>query len=426
MNANQDVSLARRIPPWLLAVLAALLAAALVIFGIARRSSNVADLRNVAAEESIPQVQVIAPAPGPATRSITLPGTIKAWSYAPIYAQVSGYVVKWFKDYGAPVKAGELLATVDAPAVDEQYESALADLEVAQTNYQLATVTAARWTALAGTQAVSQQEVDVKVADAAAQKAQVDAAQHKVARFKVLEGFKDIIAPFDGVVTSRNTDVGNYVNAAGGDVGARGSADELFSVADIHEMRVFVSVPQDYSGILEPGLTATLTLPQYPNREFKASFDTTANAFNPQTRTVVTELLIPNPDHLIWPGTYADVHFVAPMDHNVLVVPEQALLFRAEGMQVALVGAYNTVHLQNVKLGRNIGQTVEIVSGLKRSDRLILGPSAGILEGEQVRVTAGVPGIAPETKFRPTVADPASMTDAQSAKVRAATDNGDQ
>lgn len=426
MNANQEVSLARRIPSWLLAVVAALLAAGLVVFGIARRANNVADLRNVAAEESIPQVQVITPAPGPATRSITLPGTIKAWSYAPIYAQVSGYVVKWFKDYGAPVKAGELLATVDAPAVDEQYESALADLEVAQTNYQLATVTAARWTALAGTQAVSQQEVDVKVADAAAQKAQVHAAQHKVARFKVLEGFKKIIAPFDGVVTSRNTDVGNYVNAAGGDVGARGSADELFSVADIHQMRVFVSVPQDYSGILEPGLTATLTLPQYPNREFKASFDTTANAFNPQTRTVVTELLIPNPDHLIWPGTYADVHFVAPMDRNVLVVPEQALLFRAEGMQVALVGANDTVHLQNVKPGRNLGQTVEIVSGLKRSDRLILSPSAGILEGEQVHITAGVPGIAPETKFRPTVADTAGMTDMQRAKVQAATDNGDQ
>jgi membrane fusion protein (multidrug efflux system) len=207
MNTNQQASFARRIPPWLLAALMALIAVGLVAFGIARRAHNVADLRNVAAEESVPQVQIISPAPGPATRSITLPGTIKAWSYAPIYAQVSGYVVKWFKDYGAPVKAGEMLATVDAPAVDEQYESALADLEVAQTNYQLATVTAARWTALSGTQAVSQQEVDVKVADAAAQKAQMHAAEHKVARFKVLESFRNIIAPFDGVVTSRNTDV---------------------------------------------------------------------------------------------------------------------------------------------------------------------------------------------------------------------------
>lgn len=426
MNANQEVSLSRRMPAWLLAALAALLAAGFIILGITRRYSNVADLRNVASEESIPQVQIISPAPGPATRSITLPGTIKAWSYAPIYAQVSGYVTKWFKDYGAPAKAGELLATVDAPAVDEQYESALADLEVAQTNYQLAKVTAARWSSLAGTQAVSQQEVDVKVADAAVQMAQVHAAEHKVARFKVLEAFKKIVAPFDGVVTSRNTDVGNYVNGAGGDVGARGSDDELFSVADIHEMRVFVSVPQDYSGMLEPGLTATLTLPQYPDRVFKASFDTTANAFNPQTRTVVTELLIPNPDHLIWPGTYADVHFVAPSDHGVLIVPEQALLFRAQGMQVALLDASNKVHLQGVKLGRNLGQTVEIVGGLKRSDRLILNPSAGTLEGEQVRIAAGVPGIAPDAKFRPPGADAATMSDTQHAKVQAATDNRDQ
>jgi membrane fusion protein, multidrug efflux system len=426
MNANQEVSPARRIPPWLLALLAAMLVAGLIAIGIVRRTSNVAELRDIAAEESIPQVQLISPAPGPATRSITLPGTIKAWAYAPIYAQVSGYVTRWYKDYGAPVKAGELLATVDAPAVDEQYESAVADLGIAQTNYRLATVTAARWTALAGTQAVSQQEVDVKVADAAAQKAQVHAAEHKVARFKVLEGFKQIIAPFDGVVTSRNTDVGNYVNAAGGDVGARGSADELFSVADIHEMRVFVSVPQDYSGILQRGLTATLSLPQYPGRVFQASFDTTANAFDPQTRTVVTELLIPNPDHLIWPGTYADVHFVAPMDRAVLIVPEQALLFRAEGTQVALVGANHTVHLQGVKLGRNLGQTVEVLSGLKSSDRLVLNPSAGILEGEQVRIAAGVPGIAPDTKFRAANADVASMSDAQRAKVRAATGNEDQ
>lgn len=426
MNANQEVNLARRIPPWLFALLAALLVAGLVVLGITRRYSNVAELRNVADEESIPQVQIISPAPGPATRSITLPGTIKAWSYAPIYAQVSGYVTRWFKDFGAPVKAGELLATVDAPAVDEQYESALADLEVAKTNYHLAMVTASRWSALAGTQAVSQQEVDVKVADAAAQQALVHAAEHKVARFKVLEAFKRIIAPFDGVVTSRNTDVGNYVNAAGGDAGARGSADELFSVADIHEMRVFVSVPQDYSSILTPGLTATLTLPQYPDRVFKASFDTTANAFNPQTRTVVTELLIPNPDHLIWPGTYADVHFVAPTDRKVLIVPEQALLFRAEGMQVALLDANNKVHLQNVKLGRNLGQTVEIVSGLKRSDRLILNPSAGALNGEPVRITAGVPGIAPDAKFKPSMMDAASMSDAQRAKMQAATNSEDQ
>jgi membrane fusion protein (multidrug efflux system) len=416
MNTNREILAPRRIRSRLLMVIAALLASGVVALGIYQRYANVADLRNIADEESIPQVQVISPLPGPATRTLTLPGNIHAWYSAPIYAQVSGYVLKWLKDYGAEVKAGQLLATIDAPAVDEQYESALANLDVAQTNYKLAVVTADRWSALAGTQAVSQQEVDVEVANAAAQKAQVHAAEHQVARYKVLEGFKNIVAPFDGVVTSRNTDVGNYVNAAGGDVSARGSTDELFSVADIHEMRVFVSVPQDYSAMLKPGLTATLSLPQYPDKVFKATFDTTANAFNPQTRTAVAELLVPNPDHLIWPGTYANVHFVAPMDQNVLIVPEQALLFRAQGMQVALVGPDNKVHLRDVKLGLNLGQNVQVVSGLKRTDRLIVSPSAGILEGEQVRIVEGVPGIRPEERFRAADARPAASAAASTSQ----------
>lgn len=407
----------------LLAIAVAAAVAGLVMLGIVQRHANIAELQDVANESSVPPVQVIQPMPGPPTRSMTLPGNIRAWYSAPIYAQVSGYVKKWYKDYGAEVKAGELLATIDAPTVDEQYEGALADLDVARTNYNLANVTAKRWTALAGTQAVSQQEVDVQVANAAAQKAKVSAAEHQVARFKVLQGFKNIVAPFDGIVTSRNTDEGNYVNAAGGDVGSRGSADELFSVSDIHEMRVFVSVPQDYSQILKPGLTATLSLPQYPGHTFQASFDTSANAFNPQTRTVVTELLVPNPDHLIWPGTYADVHFVIPSDQHILMVPEQALLFRAEGMQVALVGPDDKVHLQNVKLGLNLGQTVQVVSGLKPTDRLIVNPSAGILEGEKVRVVPGTPGTALSSESPTPQPAPANLSDAQRAKVEAARDD---
>jgi RND family efflux transporter MFP subunit len=176
------------------------------------------------------------------------------------------------------------------------------------------------------------------------------------------------------------------VNAAGGDVSSRGGADELFSVADVHEMRVFVSVPQDYAAILQPGLTATLTLPQYPQRRFKASFDTSANAFDAQTRTVVAELLVPNPDHLLWPGSYADVHFDVPLDRKTPVVPEQALLFRSQGTQVAVVGADRRVHLRNVKLGLNFGSTVQVLSGVSRTDRLVLSPSAGLLDGETVHV----------------------------------------
>jgi membrane fusion protein, multidrug efflux system len=405
---NREVADTRRIRPKLVAAIVAVVLGGLVVYGIAQRHNNVTALKTLADDESVPQVQVMMPMPGPATRAITLPGNIKAWYTAPIYAQVSGYVHKWYVDYGAFVKSGTLLATIDAPTVDEQYQTAAANLDVAKTNSTLADVTAQRWKSLAGTEAVAQEEVDVKVAAAAAMKAQVVAADHEVARYGALEQFKNIVAPFDGVVISRDTDIGNYVNAAGGDVSSRGTADEMFSVADIHEMRLFVSVPQDYADMLKPGLEATFTLAQYPGREFKATLLTTANAFDPQTRTVVTELVAPNPDHLLWPGTYATVHFVAAADHNVLVVPEQALLFRDQGMQLALVDAEGKVHLQDVKLGLNLGQNVQVLSGLKATDRFLVNPSAGTLEGEKVQIVSGVPGVAPETATPTAASEPAA------------------
>ena len=369
-----------------------LLVLGLVAWGIVGRRSAVADLRDVADEDSIPDVQLIAPAPGPKSRSLSLPGTIRAWYAAPIYAQVSGYVRRWYKDYGATVKAGDLLATIDAPGLDEQFETAKANLAVVQ---------AKRWKALSGTQAVAQQDVDVQAANAESELAQVQAAQHELARYQALEGFKNVVAPFDGVVTARNTDVGAYVNAAGGDPSARGGSNELFSVSDIHKMRVFVSVPQEYSAMLKPGLTATLSLPQFPDRQFRADYETTANAFDPQTRTVVTELTVPNANHAIWPGTYTNVRFTTGADPDVLIVPEQALVFRAEGMQVALVRPDGRVHLQDVKLGLNLGQTVQVLGGLTRDDRLADNPSAGLLEGEKVNVVPGAPGIAPAPEFKP-------------------------
>jgi membrane fusion protein, multidrug efflux system len=407
--------------PKLSAAIAALVLAGLVVHGIVERLDNVTNLKAVANEESVQQVQVMSPMSGPASQTVTLPGNIKAWHTAPIYAQVSGYVQKWNVDYGAFVKAGASLATIDAPTVDEEYQTALANLDVAKTNSTLADVTARRWKALAGTEAVAQEEVDVKAADAAAKKAQVEAAQHEVARYRALEGFKNIVAPFDGVITSRDTDVGNYVNAAGGDVSSRGAAAELFTVADIHQMRIFVSVPQDYADMLKQDLDATFTLPQYPGRRFDAKLVTTANAFDPQTRTVVTELVAQNPDHLIWPGTYATVHFVVPTNQSVLVVPEQALLFRDQGMQLAIVDSDNKVHLQNVKIGLNLGQNVQVLSGLNRTDRFIVSPSAGTLEGEKVQVVSGVRGVGPETTVQTAASAPARASKSQQGNVPGAT-----
>ena len=220
------------------------------------------------------------------------------------------------------------------------------------------------------------------------------------------------MAAFDGVVTSRRTDVGDYVNAGGGDVGARGAATELFSVADIHEMRVFVSVPQDYAGLLKPGLTATLSLPQDPAVRIPAKFLTTAKAVNPQTRTVVTEFTVDNPRHELWPGTYASVQMTVPGDPGILILPEQAMLFRSQGMQVALVDGQDRVHLQDVTLGLNFGTRVQVLAGLNRADRVINNPSLGLLEGEKVKAvepvhgygdTGDVPAVTPAAAAAPGV-----------------------
>ncbi|MGO3517751.1 MAG: efflux RND transporter periplasmic adaptor subunit [Acetobacter cibinongensis] len=367
-------------------------AVVLAVAGIVSRHSHYMNLAQEMAIESIPAVQVITPQPGPNERRLSLPANIAAWYQAPIYAQVSGYVKMWYKDFGAVVKAGDVLAEIDTPGLDAQYAAAKANLNVAQARYKLAQITAKRWKALQGTQAVSQQEVDVQAANAEAQKAQVEAAEHDVERYAALEGFKRIVAPFDGVVTSRFADVGDYVNTGRGDVDAHGNATELFSVADVHAMRVFVAVPQDYADIISPRLEADLEVPQYPGRKFKARFLATATAFNASTRTVTTELTLDNKSGELWPNSYATARFRAPGDTNMLILPEGALVFRAEGAQVALVDETDHVHLVNVTVGTNLGTTLQILSGVKKTDRIINNPSAGLLDGQKVRVVKGTPG----------------------------------
>jgi RND family efflux transporter MFP subunit len=362
-----------------------LAATAAVIGGIAERKGALKILALKAEEQAEIPVEVIAPQPGPLTRSLTLPGTAHAWYEAPIFAQVAGYVRSWNQDYGATVKAGQLLATIETPGLDAQYAAAKASLGVARANYQLATTTAARWQALAGTPAVSKQEVDVQVASAAARKAELELAQQEVARYAALEDFKRVVAPFDGVLTARLTDVGTYVNAAGGDSGARAGSTELFTVADVHEIRVFVAVPQDYAGSLKAGLTAILHLRSQPGRPITAKFLTTARAFSPDTRTAVTELTVDNVDHAIWPGSYVDVELQVPTDPGLLTVPEQALIFGAAGIQVAILDRQQQVHLRNVTLGENLGEAVQITSGLAPDDKLVNNPPAGLLEGTRVR-----------------------------------------
>jgi membrane fusion protein, multidrug efflux system len=369
-------------------------AAALLIGGILEREHALGKLTQIAQAQSVTAVQIIAPTPGPTQRPLVLPGTVSAWYQAPIFAQVSGYVHSWYVDYGATVKSGQLLAIIDTPSLDAQYAAAQAELHVAQANYHLAVITAKRWQALAGTVAVSQQEVDVQTASAEAHKAELEAAQQNLARYAALEAFKRVVSPFDGVVTARLTDVGSYVNAAGGDVSVRGPSTELFTVADIHALRVFVSVPQDDADQLVPGLTALIHLPSQPGHLIEAKYLTTARAFSTNTRTAVTELTVDNANKALWPGTYVDVTFQVPSDPKVLTMPEQALIFRAAGTQVAVIDAHNQVHLRNVTLGQNLGQMVQVTSGLAASDRLVNNPPAGLLEGQTVQPVTPVRGYA--------------------------------
>ena len=378
--------------------LPAVLVGALLVYGLVGRERSLAAVTRVSNEQAIIPVQVISPQRGPATRPLVLPGTVRAWYEAPIFGQVAGYVQSWNEDYGANVKAGQLLATIDAPGLDAQYAAAKANLSVAQANYRLAVSTAARWQALAGTPAVSKQEVDVQAAGAEARKAEMEAAAQDVARYAALEAFKRVVAPFDGVVTARLTDVGSYVNAAGGDLSARGSSTELFTVADVHEMRVFVSVPQDYASFLGPNITATLHEPSQPGKTIQAKFLTTARAFNANTRTAETELTVDNSNHALWPGTFVDVVFQVPTDPAVLTMPEAALIFRADGAQVAIVDAQNHVHLRNVTLGQNLGQTVQVTSGLSPGDKLVNNPPAGLLEGQLVQPVTPATGYAVATQ----------------------------
>ncbi len=376
---------------------ALLLLGGLAAWGIIGRNAAVAELQVTAADAAVPKVTLVSPGTGPSTRVLTLPGETQAWFKAPIYAQVTGYVDKWYKDYGATVRKGDLLATIETPDLDQQLQQARAQLEVAKTRAQLAQVTAARWKKLSGTQAVSQQAVDVNVAEAKSQEAQVSAAAFNVQRFVAQEAFKRVTAPFDGVVTARYTDIGAYVNSAGGTAGQQGRTQELFSVSDIHALRVFVAVPQDYSGYIKAGLSVSLTLPQFPNQSFHVEFLTSAKSFDTAARTVVTELLLPNPQQDIFPGAFVQVRFELPTNPNILIVPEQSLLFRAEGLQVALVAPDNRVHLQNITIGLNLGQTVQVTNGLKTTDRIIANPSDGLIEGQSVQVVQASPEDADNT-----------------------------
>ena len=390
----------RRILRW--AGLAALIAAAtLAATGILGRQQQQTEVAQWTQAEAIPTVSIVMPQRGVSGVQLVLPGDVQAWYAAPIYARVNGYLKNWYFDYGAQVKTGQLLAEIDAPDLDAQSAAAHAKLnaansevEVRQAELDFARTTYVRWRD-SPKGVVSVQELQSKKGDydsAAARlhaaQADVNAAKGDVDRLNALESFKGITVPFDGTVTERNTDIGALINAGSG-VGG-GSGPVLFRVADVHKMRVFVQVPQRTSAEIHDGLTADLSLPQYPDKTFKAVVATTARAINMASRTLLVELHADNPDGLLQPGTYAEVHFNLPSNPDIVHVPTSALLFREHGLEVAAIGQDDRIELKKVTLGRNLGTQVEVLKGLTPSDRVVNSPPDSLAAGEVVRI-AGEP-----------------------------------
>lgn len=380
----EDQFVARPPRPRTLAIVglfALVVALAVAITGIAERSSHEQSLIRRTDALAVPTVQVIRGRPETDGTDLVLPGNIDAEYLAPIFARVPGYLKMWYKDIGARVKTGDVLAVIETPDLDQQLEEAKAARAEALAHEKLAEVTAQRWNHLLAANAVSQQDSDVKEADYEAARAAVQDAQARVDRINALENFKKLVAPFDGVVTARRTDVGDLIN-----VGA-GQGPPLFEVAKIDWMRVYVRVPQWQSAEIAVGMPATLHLPQYPKRNFSARVITTANGIDPASRTLLVELKADNEDGLLMPGTYAQVDFHLKPNDGVLLVPSSALVFRAHGLQLATVGADDRVVMKDIRLGRDLGGTVEVVSGISKDDRIINDPPDSLIAGEKVQVT---------------------------------------
>ena len=352
-----------------------------------------ADLKETTLDTAIQRVSVISPKQLPPTETITLPGNVQAWYEAQIYAQVTGYVKMWHKDYGALVKKGDILAEINAPALDAQYAQAKADLETERAKNVLAELTANRYLAMRENHAVSEQAISVQVQEAKAQLARVNASEQNVKNFEALILFKKITAPFDGVVTARNINVGNYVNkeASSGE-GGSGAIRDLFTVADVSRLRLFVSVPEAFGPFLQPGLTADVIVPQLPNRHFTGKFLTVAGGFDVSTRTAITVFEISNNDRALWPGSYATVRLTAPVERNILTIPTTALVFQEQGAQIILVGEDDRVHFKSIIMTRVLDNAMEITEGISPGDRIINNPSAALLEGDKVIIVTAAHG----------------------------------
>jgi RND family efflux transporter MFP subunit len=351
-----------------------------IITGIASRVHAAETLKRETLESAIPTVTAIHPKRGAPTEEVALPGNAQAYVATPIYARTNGYLKAWYFDIGAHVKSGQLLAEIEAPEVDRQLDQARADLATAQANFDLAETTAARYQSLFKSESVAKQDVEDRVGDLNAKKAMVDSARFNLQRLEETQRFQKVYAPFDGVITARNVDTGALINA-----GANAPGKELFDIAATSRLRVYVNVPQQYSRDVAPGGMAELTLAEFPGRHFAGKIARSSDAIDPASRTLLTEVDVDNPKGELLPGAFLSVHLKLRSKAATVVVPVNTLIFRSEGLQVAVVRG-NRAQLTPVTMGRDYGTEVEVLSGLTPADELIENPSDSLVSGAEVRV----------------------------------------
>ena len=373
--------------PWIVLAIVAMLLIIGIIWGIAARSADERQLVQTTHVSSEPTVTVTHPVVTGEAGEIALPGNTQAFNDTPIYARTNGYLKKFFVDIGQHVTQGQLMAIIETPEVDQQLQVAEADLKSTQANLSLADTTAQRYQNLLKSDSVSKQETDVAVSGAAARRASVEAAEANVRRLEQLQSFEHIYAPFSGVVTARNTDIGDLIDAGSGSAQPK----DLFRIGAIGKLRVFVAVPEIYAPNIHDGDTATLTLDEYPGQQFVGRVARNSNAIDMASRTLNVEVDVDNPQNKLLPGAYVFVHFKLPQQHAQLSVPANALLFRSEGLRVAVV-SNGRVHLQPITIAKDNGATLQVGTGLNPSDQIILDPADSIAEGQPVRVaTHGAP-----------------------------------
>lgn len=376
----------------LLTVVVVVLVVAIVVagFGIVGRKHASAALKTYTENTAAPPVTLEQPVMQKSAREIVLPGNIQAFTLAPIYARTTGYVKAWYHDIGTPVRKGELLAVIETPELDQQLASAKADLATAKSNASIAKVTADRYSDLVGRNAVSQQDTDTAAQALEARNTEVASAQANVQRLEELVSFERIVAPFDGVVTARNIDIGQLITATGSTTtagaGTVTGAKEIFDISAVRTLRVFINVPQIYSPDAKNGTIAKLTLPQYPGRTFEGKLVRSSDAVDPATRTLLAEVDVDNRSGELLPGSYTEVHLSVSSAAPALIVPVGALILTPDGLRVATVDSSHHAHLVSVTPGRDFGATVEVLSGLKPGEAVVSNPPDSLTDGEEVRV----------------------------------------